>query len=53
MDVPIIYVSHSVAEVARLANRVVFMNDGKVEAIGPAVDVLSRPSCFTEAIAAT
>lgn len=44
MDVPIIYVSHSVAEVARLANRVVFMNDGKVEAIGPAIDVLSRPA---------
>src|SRR5215470_10102307 len=28
--VPIIYVSHSIAEVARLANRVVVMRDGKV-----------------------
>ncbi|WP_037155110.1 molybdenum ABC transporter ATP-binding protein [Rhizobium freirei] len=42
--VPIIYVSHSIAEVARLANRVVVMRDGKIETIGAAVDVFSQLS---------
>ncbi len=42
--IPIVYVSHAVAEVARLANRVVILRDGRVEATGPAVDVLSEPS---------
>ncbi|GAJ95751.1 molybdenum ABC transporter ATP-binding protein [Rhizobium rhizogenes] len=42
--VPIIYVSHSIAEVARLANRVVVMRDGKVEAMGPAVEIFSELS---------
>lgn len=40
--IPIVYVSHSVNEVARLADRVVVMADGKVEAAGPAGEVLSR-----------
>lgn len=44
MDIPIVYVSHSVAEVSRLANRVVLMKDGKVEAMGSVVDVLNQPS---------
>ncbi|EJT03828.1 molybdenum ABC transporter ATP-binding protein [Rhizobium sp. CCGE 510] len=47
-EIPIVYVSHSIAEVARLANQVVVMRDGKVEAIGPAVDILSRPSAATD-----
>jgi len=42
--IPIVYVSHSLAEVARLANRVVVLRDGHVEAVGPVVDVLSRPA---------
>lgn len=42
--IPIIYVSHSIAEVARLANRVVVMRDGKVDAIGAAVDIFSQLS---------
>jgi molybdate transport system ATP-binding protein len=42
--IPVIYVSHSIAEVARLANRVVMLRDGRVEAVGSAVDVLSQPS---------
>lgn len=41
--IPIIYVSHSIHEVARLADRIVVMKDGKVEAEGKAADVLSRP----------
>ncbi len=47
MQIPIVYVSHSIAEVARLANQVVVMRDGKVEAVGSAVDVLSHsPASF-------
>jgi len=41
---PIVYVSHSVAEVARLADRVVMMKDGRVEAIGTPSEVLSGPA---------
>ncbi len=48
MDIPIVYVSHSVAEVARLANQVVVMRDGKVEAAGPTTEVLSRSSLLPE-----
>ncbi|MFO1160898.1 MAG: molybdenum ABC transporter ATP-binding protein [Reyranellaceae bacterium] len=39
--VPILYVSHSVAEVARLATTVVILTEGKVTAVGPVADVLS------------
>lgn len=42
MRMPIIYVSHSVAEVARLADKVIVMKDGKVESAGPAEDVLGQ-----------
>ena len=38
--VPIVYVSHSVAEVARLATTVVILTDGKVTAVGPVLDIL-------------
>jgi len=38
--VPILYVSHSVAEVARLATTVVILSDGRVTAIGPVLDIL-------------
>jgi molybdate transport system ATP-binding protein len=40
MAIPIIYVSHSVSEVARLADRVVLLRDGRVEAIGTPSEVL-------------
>jgi molybdate transport system ATP-binding protein len=38
--VPILYVSHSVSEVARLATTVVILNEGKVTAVGPVLDIL-------------
>jgi molybdate transport system ATP-binding protein len=38
--VPILYVSHSVAEVARLATTVVILNEGEVTAVGPVLDIL-------------
>src|SRR5215468_804310 len=40
--VPILYVSHSVSEVARLATTVVILTDGKVTAAGPVADILSQ-----------
>jgi molybdate transport system ATP-binding protein len=42
-DIPIIYVSHSVAEVARLADRVIVISDGTVTMAGSAADILSAP----------
>lgn len=42
--VPILYVSHSVAEVARLATTVVLLRDGRVQRTGPATEVLSDPT---------
>jgi len=42
LGLPIVYVSHSVAEVTRLATTVVLMSEGRVEAVGPVTEVLSR-----------
>lgn len=42
-DIPILYVSHSVAEVARLATTVVVLEGGRVARSGPAEQVLSDP----------
>lgn len=42
--VPILYVSHSPAEVARLATTVVALDAGRVSRIGPAAEVLSDPA---------
>ncbi|MFZ5961808.1 molybdenum ABC transporter ATP-binding protein [Thalassococcus sp. BH17M4-6] len=41
--VPILYVSHNMAEVARLATHVVALDDGKVMQAGPAGDILADP----------
>ena len=40
---PIIYVSHAIDEVVRLADALVLIEDGRTVAAGPLVDVLSRP----------
>ena len=40
--VPIVYVSHSVAEVARLATDVVLLAAGKVAACGPTAEIMQR-----------
>ncbi|HET9068708.1 MAG TPA: molybdenum ABC transporter ATP-binding protein [Amaricoccus sp.] len=41
-EIPIVYVSHAVAEVARLATDVVVLAAGRVTASGPAAEVLAR-----------
>jgi molybdate transport system ATP-binding protein len=44
--IPIVYVSHAMAEVARLATRVVLLEDGRVSAVGTADEVLSHPDAL-------
>ncbi|EEE37066.1 molybdate ABC transporter, ATP-binding protein [Rhodobacteraceae bacterium KLH11] len=44
VSVPILYVTHSAAEVARLATSVVALQDGRVLRHGPASEVLADPS---------
>lgn len=45
---PIIYVSHSVREVARLATSIVMLSEGRVTAAGPAGEVMGRTELFPE-----
>ncbi|MGB3537260.1 MAG: molybdenum ABC transporter ATP-binding protein [Mesorhizobium sp.] len=40
--IPIVYVSHSIAEVARLASDVVVLAEGKVAACGPTGEIMRR-----------
>ncbi len=42
LDIPIVYVSHSMAEIVRLADTLVLMSDGRVEAVGGVEDLTSR-----------
>jgi molybdate transport system ATP-binding protein len=44
MNIPIIYVSHSVAEVARLADKVIVLANGRVAMAGAVADVLNKPA---------
>lgn len=39
--VPMLYVSHAVEEVVRLAGNVVLLSDGRVEACGPTAEIMS------------
>ncbi|WP_339843228.1 molybdenum ABC transporter ATP-binding protein [uncultured Halopseudomonas sp.] len=43
LQIPVLYVSHSLSEVARLATTVVTLSCGRVTAVGPAAQVLSDP----------
>jgi molybdate transport system ATP-binding protein len=42
LAIPIVYVSHAVAEVAQLADHLVLMDAGRVVADGPVTDMLAR-----------
>lgn len=43
LELPIVYVSHAVEEVTRLADRLVLMADGRAVAEGPVAELLNRP----------
>lgn len=43
LSIPILYVSHDIAEIERLADTLVLMEAGKVRASGPIADLLSDP----------
>ena len=42
LNIPILYVSHAMDEVARLADHLVLLEEGKLVANGPAADVMTR-----------
>ena len=42
LDIPVLYVSHALDEVARLAEHLVLMRDGRVEAQGPTHALITR-----------
>lgn len=42
LQIPIIYVSHSLAEVTRLATHVAVLSEGQLAAFGPTPEILSR-----------
>jgi molybdate transport system ATP-binding protein len=44
--IPIVYVSHSIPEVTRLATTVVVMSDGRVAAVGETAEVMGRLDLF-------
>jgi len=44
--VPIVYVSHSIAEVARLASTIVLLSEGRVAASGPTAEIMQRLDLF-------
>lgn len=44
LALPILYVSHSMAEVARLATTIVLLDHGRITAAGPAAEILSNPA---------
>jgi molybdate transport system ATP-binding protein len=45
-NVPIVYVSHSVAEVTRLATTIVLISEGRVRAVGPVQEVMGRADLY-------
>src|SRR4051795_3634071 len=44
--VPIVYVSHAIVEVARLATTLVVLSEGRVAAVGPTASVMGRIDLF-------
>src|SRR3546814_12711369 len=42
LDLPIVYVSHSMQEIVRLADTLVLMSHGRIEAVGPLEELTSR-----------
>jgi molybdate transport system ATP-binding protein len=46
-SVPIVYVSHSISEVARLASTIVLVSEGKLAAVGPTAQIIAPPRPFS------
>lgn len=44
--VPVVYVSHQIAEVARLATTMVVLSEGRVAAVGPTAAIMGRIDLF-------
>jgi molybdate transport system ATP-binding protein len=44
--IPIVYVSHAIVEVTRLATTIVVMSEGRVAAIGPTAEIMGRIDLF-------
>jgi molybdate transport system ATP-binding protein len=44
--VPIVYVSHAVAEVTRIATTIVLISEGRVRAVGPVSEVMGRAELY-------
>lgn len=44
LKIPILFVSHDVSEVERLADHIILMDNGRILAQGPLLDMLSDPS---------
>lgn len=42
LSIPVLYVSHAIDEVARLADQLLLLADGRVEACGPLAEMLTR-----------
>jgi molybdate transport system ATP-binding protein len=44
LAIPVLYVSHDIAEVERLADQMLLLDRGRVQAVGPLADLLSDPA---------
>ncbi len=42
LELPVVYVSHNMEEIVRLADTVVLLSDGRTAAVGPVEEVMSR-----------
>src|SRR3546814_14190936 len=42
LDLPVVYVSHAMQEILRLADTLVLMSNGRIEAVGPLEALTSR-----------
>src|SRR5262245_45362429 len=47
IKVPIVYVTHSINEIAQLADSVAVLQDGRIAAVGPLAEIIARPELRT------
>ncbi|MBK8065763.1 MAG: molybdate ABC transporter permease subunit [Betaproteobacteria bacterium] len=51
VGIPIVYVSHAIEEVTRLADTLVLISDGRVTGVGPAGELAARWTCVRSSVA--